>query len=801
MGLLDLVEQEHGIRPAADRLRELPALLEPDVTGRRADEPRDRVLLHVLRHVNAHHRLLVVEEELGESARGFRFAHTGGPEEDERADRTVRILQSRSRAPHRVRDGMHGLGLPHHAAREFGVELREPLLLALHHSRDGNPGPLRNDIGDIICADLLLQEARTARLLRGELRLRLAQLRLELRHRAVLDLGRLAEVAGARCPLDFRAGFFDLLLEFADFAERVLLVLPLRPHRRRPLLQLREFALDDGAALLRRRVFLLLQRLPFDLELHHAAFHLVDHLREGVELDAQAAGSLVDEVDGLVRQEAVADITVGERRGGDDRAVGDAHAVMRFVALLEPAQDRDRVLDRRLADVHRLEAPLERSVLLDVLAVFVERGRADDAQLSTREHRLQHIARVHRALGLSRADERVHLVDEHHELPFGARDLLEHGLEALLELAAELRTGNERARVHRHEPLVLERFGDVAVHDALGKPFGDGGLADPGLADQHRVVFRAARQHLDHAADLLVTADDRIELPLPRHLGEVARELLQRLVLVLGILVGHLVRAAHRLHRVGEPLGRDARIAQQRHAVGALGAREREQQVLGRHELVAERLGELLGPVDDVRQFARERRTRVALLGVARDLAVDRLRQGRKRDAEFLENGRDDAFVLIEEHAKQVRIVHERIPLATRQREGVVQGVGTLYGEAIWIEHGIGRQRADGGRQLGDQTADDSGKSDTNQSTSFWRGRWQECPYIAPLRHGAAVCRPSRRPSSVVCRLKQHAKTPGHRPDVFACYFITIIWFSNFCPSTASAYTYTPEAASFDVLR
>src|SRR5437867_4441177 len=64
--LLDLVEQHHGVRPAADRLRQLAALLVADVAGRRADHPRHRVLFHVLRHVEPHQGLLVVEEELAE---------------------------------------------------------------------------------------------------------------------------------------------------------------------------------------------------------------------------------------------------------------------------------------------------------------------------------------------------------------------------------------------------------------------------------------------------------------------------------------------------------------------------------------------------------------------------------------------------------------------------------------------------------------------------------------------------------------------------------------------------------------
>src|SRR5262245_37061530 len=98
---------------------------------------------------------------------------------------------------------------------------------------------------------------------------------------------------------------------------------------------------------------------------------------------------------------------------------------MYLVALLQPAEDRDRVLDARLLDEHRLEAPFERWVLLDVLAVLVQRGRTDRAELAAREHRLQHVARVHRALCRACADDRVELVDERDDLAFAIGDLLE----------------------------------------------------------------------------------------------------------------------------------------------------------------------------------------------------------------------------------------------------------------------------------------------------------------------------------------------------------------------------------------
>ena len=187
-----------------------------------------------------------------------------------------------------------------------------------------------------------------------------------------------------------------------------------------------------------------------------------------------------------------------------------------LVALLEAAEDRDRVVDRRLRDEDGLEAPLERGVLLDALAVLVERRRADAAQLAARQRGLEQVRGVHRALGRAGADDRVQLVDEEDDLPVRRLDLLEHRLQAVLELAAVLRAGHERAHVERAEPLVLQRLRHVAADDALRDALDDRRLADAGLADEHRVVLRPPREHLHHAADLLVAADDRIGLPAPR---------------------------------------------------------------------------------------------------------------------------------------------------------------------------------------------------------------------------------------------------------------------------------------------
>ena len=105
--------------------------------------------------------------------------------------------------------------------------------------------------------------------------------------------------------------------------------------------------------------------------------------------------------------------------------------------------------------------------------------------------------------------------------PGGLLDLVDHGLEPLLELAAVLGAGDERPHVQGHQPLVFQVLRHVALDDPPGQALDDGGLSHARLADEHRVVLGAPGQHLHDAPDLLVPADDRVELVHARQPGEV----------------------------------------------------------------------------------------------------------------------------------------------------------------------------------------------------------------------------------------------------------------------------------------
>ena len=362
---------------------------------------------------------------------------------------------------------------------------------------------------------------------------------------------------------------------------------------------------------------------------------------------------------------------------------------MLLVPRLEAAEDRDGVLHRGLAHHDRLEAPLERGVLLDVLAVLVERGGADAAQITARELGLEEIRRVHRAFGGAGADDRVQLVDEADDLAVRLRDLLEHGLQPVLELAAILRAGDDGADVERDQPLVLERLGHVARHDAQGQALDDGGLADAGLTDEDRVVLRAAREHLDDAADLLVTADDGIELALARQLGEVAGVALERLVLLLRILIGDPLAAAYFLQRLVDTVGRDTVLGE--HATDAVAlAGKRPQQVLRRHVLVLEALGLGLSALERRAQPLAEvvLATAAPHGGQALERLLERTLDDLGARAELGEDRADHTLALLEQRQQQVLRLHRLVVVLVGQRLRRLHRLLGLDGEFFESDHG-----------------------------------------------------------------------------------------------------------------
>ena len=335
------------------------------------------------------------------------------------------------------------------------------------------------------------------------------------------------------------------------------------------------------------------------------------------------------------------------------------HAVEDLVLLLEATQDRDGVLDGRLAHHNGLETTGERRVLLDVLAILVERGRADRVQVATGKRRLEDVAGVHGALGGTSAHDGVELIDEQDDLALRFLHFLEHGLQAVLELAAVLGACDQRAHVELDEVAVAQGARHVAGHDTLGDALDDGRLADARLANEHGVVLGAAGQDLDGTADLVGTADDRVELAGAGKVADIAAVLLQRLKLSLVLGRRHAVIATQLLVDLLDALLGDAGVAQ--HAARlALVLGKRHQQMLGHHKAVAHLGGLLLGLLDDANELVGQ----AHLLALARNLgrAVDGVLCGACElswvGTDALDNHGDIALAGTEQGRQQVNRLH-----------------------------------------------------------------------------------------------------------------------------------------------
>ena len=190
--LLDLVEQDHLVGPPPHRLGQRAALLVADIAGRRADQPRDRVLLHVLRHVDADHRR--ARRRTGTrpapwSARSCR-RRSGPRNRNEPIGRFGSCSPARARRT-AVETACTASSWPTTRLRELVLHVQQLLALAFEHLVDRDAGPARDDLRRCGRRHRLLDHVAGSRPCASAS----FELLLELRDDAVGELARLGEVA------------------------------------------------------------------------------------------------------------------------------------------------------------------------------------------------------------------------------------------------------------------------------------------------------------------------------------------------------------------------------------------------------------------------------------------------------------------------------------------------------------------------------------------------------------------------------------------------------------------------------
>lgn len=172
------------------------------------------------------------------------------------------------------------------------------------------------------------------------------------------------------------------------------------------------------------------------------ALHLLDGFRRNIVAQSHTRAGFVDEVDGLVWQLTVVDVTIRELDSADDRIILDLNLMEGLIFVLDAAQDLDRIIDRRFIDGDRLETTFQCGVLFDVFAILVQRGGTDDLQIAAGKLWLEDVGSIERTFSRAGTDNGVQLVDEENDI-FLALDLFDDVLHTLLKIAAVFAAGDQ----------------------------------------------------------------------------------------------------------------------------------------------------------------------------------------------------------------------------------------------------------------------------------------------------------------------------------------------------------------------
>ena len=153
MRLLDLIKENHGIRASPDLLRESPALVVSDISGRRADHFGNAVLFHIFAHIQPDKLSRGAENDIGDRLGKLRLSHACRSHKKQRADRARRISKSHSAAADRPCDGGNGVVLPDDALLQKLFQMAQPLPLGGGQLFHRNPRPCGDDVGNIAGTD------------------------------------------------------------------------------------------------------------------------------------------------------------------------------------------------------------------------------------------------------------------------------------------------------------------------------------------------------------------------------------------------------------------------------------------------------------------------------------------------------------------------------------------------------------------------------------------------------------------------------------------------------------------------
>ena len=307
MSLLNLIEENHTVWLAANSLGQLATLVVSYIPRRRSNQTGDTELFLILTHIYSGHHRLVVEEILGKRLGKFGLTYTGGTEEDEAGDRTLWILQAGTAAANGIAYGSDCLVLTDDSLVEFLLQMEQFLTFALHHSAYWYSGPAAYYLCNIIGSHLFTDHCLTA-LGALQLLLNLLDILFKSYQLRVANLCYTFVIAFTLHTLSFELEILHLLLVLLNFVNKSLFAFPLCAEVVLLILQLCNLLVE---LLNLRLVVLTLNGLTFNFQLLQVTGNLIQLLRHRVTLHTELGCGFIHQVDSLIREESVRDVSLG----------------------------------------------------------------------------------------------------------------------------------------------------------------------------------------------------------------------------------------------------------------------------------------------------------------------------------------------------------------------------------------------------------------------------------------------------------------------------------------------------------
>ena len=262
---------------------------------------------------------------------------------------------------------------------QFVLQQQQLSALALYHLADRYSSPTAYHIGDVIGIDLFFDECLLP-LHSFQLSLDADILILFLLDGTVAYFGYTSIVAFTFGTLGIKVELFDIDLILLYTVYQVFFGLPLSCNLALLLTHRGQVFLDVLDTSL---VAFTLDGFTFDFFLGNLTLDVIQSLRLRVDFQLEFRSSLVHQVNGLIRQESISDISFAQLNGSHNGFVTDTYMVVILVAFLQTTKDGDGAGLIRFVNHYLLETAFESLVFLKILLILIQGGGTNAAKFAT----------------------------------------------------------------------------------------------------------------------------------------------------------------------------------------------------------------------------------------------------------------------------------------------------------------------------------------------------------------------------------------------------------------------------------